>query len=263
MNQEKTIQSIKAWTPRQPVKELMDLLADLDRGFQKDKLIEDLPLSEKYKNELAGLSHYPIWACDNDGNCLVGDSADAIEPAAAIIEYYKLHGGAREVEAGPEEYHIRKLAAALENVARGHEQSALDRNQITFGFSSGAEELLDMSSRITQSLVELGACHQYTNKSWSLRFDSSDAGDGTDDVDQSSLWLVGEFLVAPPKSIFWPKSASPETATSTASLSFSEKTMWLNVTSHFRFKNTSSRTCAGGKALRTSARLIWRRWAAR
>ena len=61
---------------------VMDGLSDLD--------MDSLPHEDQIPTVLLPHTDYPIWACDTNNLCLVGESADEIEHADDIIEYLGL-----------------------------------------------------------------------------------------------------------------------------------------------------------------------------
>lgn len=87
------VNRVAAWD-HEKVEDLMDILDQIpealrDAGYppRTGDVIDysDLP-SEPVPEKIAG---YPVWACDKQGNCLVGDAADQIEHIASIIEWYE------------------------------------------------------------------------------------------------------------------------------------------------------------------------------
>jgi hypothetical protein len=56
-----------------------------------DEVIDttNLPSASLAGFGLDGYTEYPVWACDNSGRCLVGETLDNIEDAAAILAHYE------------------------------------------------------------------------------------------------------------------------------------------------------------------------------
>jgi len=50
-----------------------------------EKISDNLPIAEEFEDIVSKYSSYPIWTCDKNGFCLVGDVADSI----VHIEYIK------------------------------------------------------------------------------------------------------------------------------------------------------------------------------
>lgn len=45
---------------------------------QWDRISQDLPIAEEYEDRVLKHASYPIWTCDHQGYCLVGDVADSV-----------------------------------------------------------------------------------------------------------------------------------------------------------------------------------------
>lgn len=50
-----------------------------DENYWWDTNGSNLPVSPEYRKRVSALASYPIWACNDDGFCLVGATADEIE----------------------------------------------------------------------------------------------------------------------------------------------------------------------------------------
>ena len=92
---EKIKDAIKNWD-KKDIEVLFNLLYDaeeicqeLEYEFSHEIDMSSLPVSDKFKDEVDEYSTYPIWACDDNGDCLVGESADSIENIKAIKNYYE------------------------------------------------------------------------------------------------------------------------------------------------------------------------------
>ena len=71
------------WTPNQNIELLQEELEEIEenidekdweRGMRLTEAVDlsSLPSSEKYKDRVDRVSTYPVWACDDNGKCLVG-----------------------------------------------------------------------------------------------------------------------------------------------------------------------------------------------
>lgn len=70
---------IGQWDGRD-VKQLLLILMRLGEKHGKNNIAyHALPHEENIPKDLRPYTDYPIWACDQRGNCLVGESGDTIE----------------------------------------------------------------------------------------------------------------------------------------------------------------------------------------
>ena len=74
------------WKTNQTIQELIDEINNtIDNMDEQDKKSwwddngTDLPVAEKFEDRVMVKSSYPIWACNDAGDCLVGAGADEIE----------------------------------------------------------------------------------------------------------------------------------------------------------------------------------------
>lgn len=89
---------IKAWDPeKQSAKSLLELIAEFidvckNSNLELDECVDikSLGVAEKYKENVLKHSDYPIWACDYDGNCLVGDKLK-IEHIDTVVANYEVN----------------------------------------------------------------------------------------------------------------------------------------------------------------------------
>jgi len=74
-----------------------DLVKELDRIEERvDANYSSLPHGSNLPDDLRDKveKDYPIWACDSQGRCLVGEHADKIASVGEIRKHYdKKHGG--------------------------------------------------------------------------------------------------------------------------------------------------------------------------
>lgn len=76
----------------QSVQMLKKELARIREAFaaeeSKEKLVpRDMPHREQIPDELRSFNAYPIWGCDQTGSCLVGASANRIEPVQKVLAF--------------------------------------------------------------------------------------------------------------------------------------------------------------------------------
>lgn len=45
---------------------------------QWERISSDLPIAPEYEGRVSKCATYPIWTCDKTGNCLVGETVDAV-----------------------------------------------------------------------------------------------------------------------------------------------------------------------------------------
>ena len=74
-------------------KDVNDLKAELARIKQEipqgDKVEPTgVPHSDQLPDDLEGFTAYIIWACDQNGTCLVGSGANRLETVESIREFY-------------------------------------------------------------------------------------------------------------------------------------------------------------------------------
>ncbi len=70
---------------------LLGTLEDLyDAGHGDVIDMSALPWECQIPDVLKPYTHYPIWACDRHGKCLVGDGADTIEDVEEILDILNL-----------------------------------------------------------------------------------------------------------------------------------------------------------------------------
>lgn len=88
---EQWIEKIMTWD-REDVYYLRDIIRDYPKvpGVQDafdlqawakdqwDHISSDLPIADEYEERAMRHATYPIWTCDQNGYCLVGDVADSI-----------------------------------------------------------------------------------------------------------------------------------------------------------------------------------------
>jgi len=74
------------WKTSDGIESLIEELENIESGMSEedfknwwDKNGSDLPVSATYRDRVLKRSSYPIWACDDEGFCLVGATADEIE----------------------------------------------------------------------------------------------------------------------------------------------------------------------------------------
>ena len=69
------------WKPNTSIENLLEVAPQLS-----EQELTSLPTSDRHN--ITKYASYPIWACDDEGYCLVGESADEIEHINEIIDYY-------------------------------------------------------------------------------------------------------------------------------------------------------------------------------
>ncbi len=74
------------WTTNQTIQTLIDEIDELTKTMDNEEKNNwwdvngsNLPVAVKYDKIVSHNASYPIWACNDDGDCLVGDRADEIE----------------------------------------------------------------------------------------------------------------------------------------------------------------------------------------
>lgn len=79
------------WTTKQPISELIEEINIITENMSNeeknnwfDQNGSSFPVAEKYNDQVNKNASYPIWACNDDGDCLVGDRADEIEHISDI-----------------------------------------------------------------------------------------------------------------------------------------------------------------------------------
>lgn len=75
-------------------KELLETIQEITQIEEENNMIanismSDLYVSPKYQKLIEGKESYPIWSVDDNGYCLVGESAKEIEHIDDILKCYK------------------------------------------------------------------------------------------------------------------------------------------------------------------------------
>ena len=81
---------IKNWDGKS-IYQLRDLVREMRTNDDTRVDMTALPHADQIPDLLQPYTSYPIWACDINGNCLVGDDADSIEHAEEILDYLDLN----------------------------------------------------------------------------------------------------------------------------------------------------------------------------
>jgi hypothetical protein len=72
--------------------ELMTELARIKKQLAAEKSSEklnhrDIPHRDQIPDDLKAFNAYPLWGCDKSGSCLVGASANRIEPVQKVLSF--------------------------------------------------------------------------------------------------------------------------------------------------------------------------------
>jgi hypothetical protein len=87
------LQQIKNWDKKDVtelhsmIRELTQSLADTEEDVKITDVLDftSLGVAEKYEDEVSIFSGYPIWACDKNGWCLTGETADTVAHIESIV----------------------------------------------------------------------------------------------------------------------------------------------------------------------------------
>lgn len=80
---------------RDMLRTLRDRLAEAAESGEDFRRLDEvidttsLPSASLSGYGLADYTDYPIWACDDEGRCLVGADMDSVESATAILAHYE------------------------------------------------------------------------------------------------------------------------------------------------------------------------------
>lgn len=75
------INQLKNW-----LDELTEICLENSEELQDFVAIHDLPTEDLSNFNLTEMADYPVWSCDKNGDCLVGDRMDRIENYKEILD---------------------------------------------------------------------------------------------------------------------------------------------------------------------------------
>lgn len=117
--------------------ELKKELARINRGLVAEKSSEkliprDMPHRDQIPDHLKAFNAYPLWGCDKSGSCLVGASANRIEPAQKVLAFSLIEHHSDDLREDPI---VLEKAAAFKHILIATDGSELSNRGLSRGLT--------------------------------------------------------------------------------------------------------------------------------